>query len=218
MKLISVNVALPRPLAYREQTVSTGIFKKPVSGPVALRTLNLEGDRQADLAVHGGPFKAVYAYPSEHYGFWREELPGANLPWGMFGENFTTRGLLEGELHIGDRLRIGTAILVVRQPRIPCYKLALKFHRNDIQARFLRSGRSGFYFSVEQEGMVEAGSSFELLGRELEAITIAEMNHLFADDRYNRELLEKAIASPALPEDWRLYLRKRLPGTVGVAG
>src|SRR6516162_5626757 len=120
MKLISVNVALPRPLAYREQTVSTGIFKNPVSGPVALRTLNLEGDRQADLAVHGGPFKAVYAYPSEHYGFWREELPGANLPWGMFGENFTTEGLLESELHIGDRLRIGTAILVVRQPRIPC--------------------------------------------------------------------------------------------------
>ena len=217
MKLISVNVALPRPLTYREQTVSTGIFKKPVSGPVALRTLNLEGDRQADLAVHGGPFKAVYAYPSEHYGFWREDLPGANLPWGMFGENFTTQGLFEGELHIGDRLRIGTAILVVRQPRIPCYKLALKFQRNDIPARFLRSGRSGFYFSVEQEGMVEAGIPFELLAREPEAITIAEMNHLFADDRYNRELLDKAIASPALPEDWRLYLRKRLPEAVKVA-
>ena len=136
----------------------------------------------------------------------------------MFGENFTTQGLFEAELHIGDRLRIGTAILVVRQPRIPCYKLALKFHRNDIPARFLRSGRSGFYFSVEQEGMVEAGISFELLGREPEAITIAEMNHLFADDRYNRELLDKAIATPALPEDWRLYLRKRLPGAVKVAG
>jgi len=218
MKLISLNVARPRLAMYKGNTFNTGIFKKPVSGPVALRKLNLDGDRQADLVVHGGPFKAVYAYPSEHYGFWREELPGTNLPWGMFGENFTTQGLFEAELHIGDRLRIGTAILVVRQPRIPCYKLALKFHRNDIQARFLRSGRSGFYFSVEQEGMVEAGSSFELLGRELEAITIAEMNHLFADDRYNRELLEKAIASPALPEDWRLYLRKRLPGTVGVAG
>ena len=158
MKLISVNVARPRLVRYQEQTVSTGIFKQPVSGPVALRTLNLEGDRQADLGVHGGPFKAVYAYPSGHYGFWREELPGASLPWGMFGENFTSAGLFEGELHIGDRLRIGRAILVVRQPRIPCYKLALKFQRDDILARFLRSGRSGFYFSVEQEGTVEAGN------------------------------------------------------------
>jgi MOSC domain-containing protein YiiM len=218
MKLISLNVARPRLVRYGEQTVSTGIFKQPVSGPVALRTLNLEGDRQADLGVHGGPFKAVYAYPSEHYGFWREELPGADLPWGMFGENLTSEGLFEGELHIGDRLRIGTAILVVRQPRIPCYKLALKFQRNDIPARFLRSGRSGFYFSVEQEGVVEAGNSFELLGRHPEAITIAEMNRLLADDRYNRELLDKAVASPALPEDWRLYLRKRLPGAATVAG
>jgi MOSC domain-containing protein YiiM len=218
MKLISLNVARPRLVTYGEQTVSTGIFKQPVSGPVALRTLNLECDRQADLGVHGGPFKAVYAYPSEHYGFWRQELPGADLPWGMFGENFTSEGLFEDELHIGDRLRIGTAILVVRQPRIPCYKLALKFHRNDMQARFLRSGRSGFYFSVQQEGVVEAGNSFELLGRQPQAITIAEMNHLLADDRYNRELLDKAIASPALPEDWRVYLRKRLPGPATVAG
>ena len=218
MKLISVNVARPRLVVYREQTVSTGIFKKPVSGPLALRTLNLEGDRQADLAVHGGPFKAVYAYPSEHYGFWGEEMPGTDLPWGMFGENFTSEGLFEGELHIGDRLRIGTAILMVRQPRIPCYKLALKFQRHDIQARFLRSGRSGFYFSVEQEGTVEAGNSFELLSRELEAITIAEMNHLFADDRYNRELLDRAIATPALPEDWRVYFRKWLPGAETVPG
>jgi len=218
MKLISLNVARPRLVAHQGQTVSTGIFKQPVSGPVGLRTLNLEGDRQADLGVHGGPFKAVYAYPSEHYGFWRGELPGANLPWGMFGENFTTQGLLEGELHIGDRLRIGTAILVLRQPRIPCAKLALKFNRNDMQARFLESGRSGFYFSVEQEGVVEAGNSFELLSREPDAITIAEMNHLLADDRYNRELLDKAIASPALPEDWRLFFRKRLPGPATVAG
>ena len=210
MKIISVNVALPRLATYREQTVSTGIFKQPVTGPVALRTLNLDGDRQADLTAHGGPFKAVYAYPSEHYQFWRAELPGTNLPWGMFGENFTTEGLWESDLHIGDRLRVGTAIIVVRQPRIPCYKLAIKFQRNDIQARFLHSGRSGFYFSVEQEGTLESGNQFEVLSLERQAITVAEMNHLFADDRYNRELLDKAIATPALPEDWRDYLRKRV--------
>ena len=213
MKLISLNVARPRLTVYNGQTINTGTFKESVSGSVPLRTLNLDGDQQADLTVHGGPNKAVYAYPSEHYSFWREELPGTNLPWGMFGENFTTEGLFEPSLHVGDRLQIGSAILVVRQPRIPCYKLAAKFKRKDILARFLRSGRSGFYFSVEREGVVEAGESFEVLSREPQAITIAEMNHFFADDRYNRELLDKAIASPALPEDWRDHFEKRIRGT-----
>jgi MOSC domain-containing protein YiiM len=218
MKLISLNVARPRLAMYKGNTVNTGIFKKPVSGPVALRTLNLHGDKQADLVVHGGPFKAVYAYPSEHYAFWNAELLGANFLWGMFGENFTTEGLLESELHIGDRLRIGSAIIVVRQPRIPCYKLAVKFQRNDILQRFLVSGRSGFYFSVEQEGTVEAGNSFEFLSRAPLDITIAEMNRLFVDDKYNQDLLNKAMTSPALPEDWRDYFRKRLEGSATIAG
>ncbi|HEX6820662.1 MAG TPA: MOSC domain-containing protein [Candidatus Sulfotelmatobacter sp.] len=212
MKLISLNVARPQLALYKGATISTGIFKKPVSGPVPLRTLNLDGDRQADLAVHGGPNKAVYGYPSEHYDFWRHELFGATLPWGMFGENFTTEGLSESELHIGDRLQVGTAVITVRQPRIPCYKLAVKFRRNDILARFLRSGRSGFYFSVEQEGLVAAGDSFEFLSREPKGISIAEMNRLFAEDKYNPGLLENAIATPALPEDWRDYFRKRQSG------
>jgi MOSC domain-containing protein YiiM len=216
LKLISLNVARPRLATYRTQTVNTGIFKQPVFGPVQLRALNLEGDRQADLAVHGGPFKAVYAYPAEHYEFWLHELPGAQLPWGMFGENFTTEGLFESELHIGDRLQVGGAIIVVRQPRIPCYKLAIKFCRTDIVARFLRSGRSGFYFSVELEGTVQDGDGFEFLSREPQGITIAEMNRLFVEDKYNRELLEKAIATAALPEDWRDYLMKRLRETAAV--
>jgi MOSC domain-containing protein YiiM len=212
MKLLSINVARPRIIVAKGQRISTGIFKEPVEGPVMLRRLNLDGDRQADLSVHGGPAKAVYAYPSEHYGFWREELPGTNLRWGMFGENFTTEGLFERDVHVGDRLQIGSAIIVVRQPRIPCYKLAAKFQRKDILARFLRSGRSGFYFSVEREGAVATGDSFEILSQEPLAITIAEMNHLFADDRYNRELLDRAIATPALPEDWRDHFVKRLRG------
>ena len=214
MKLISLNVARPQLALYKGATISTGIFKKPVSGPISLRTLNLDGDRQADLAVHGGPYKAVYGYPSEHYDFWRQELLGASLPWGMFGENFTTEGLSEVDLHIGDRLQIGTAVIMARQPRIPCYKLAVKFQRTDILARFLRSGRSGFYFSVEQEGTVAAGDSFEFLSREPQAISIAEMNRLFAEDKYNASLLEKAIATPVLPEDWRDYFRKRQSGAM----
>jgi MOSC domain-containing protein YiiM len=212
VKLVSLNVARPLLALYRGASVSTGIFKKPVSGRLALRTLNLEGDRQADLAVHGGVYKAVYAYPSEHYEFWARELPGMDLPWGMFGENFTSEGLREEELHIGDRLRIGSATVMVRQPRMPCYKLVVKFQRDDMIERFLRSGRSGFYFSVEQEGEVQKGDSFEFVSRAGGGITIAEMNRLFLHDKYDRDLLQKAIASSALPESWREYFLPRLNG------
>jgi MOSC domain-containing protein YiiM len=205
---------MPRPALYKGATIETGIFKEPVNGPVQLRALNLDGDRQADLSVHGGPYKAVYAYPSEHYVFWRDQLLGDDLPWGMFGENFTTEGLSENELHIGDRLQVGTATVMVRQPRIPCYKLAAKFQRDDILQRFLESGRSGFYFSVEQEGTVAAGDAFKLLSRNPSAVTIEEMNRLFVPEKYNRALLEKALATSALPQDWHDYLSRRLPGTI----
>jgi MOSC domain-containing protein YiiM len=210
MNLLSLNAGRPRLITYRGTTINTGIFKEPVSGPVMLRTLNLDGDRQADLSVHGGPYKAVYAYPSEHYEFWRQQFPGMNLPWGAFGENLTTTGLFENELHVGDRLQIGSAEIMVRQPRTPCYKLAAKFQRDDMIERFLRSSRSGFYFSVEKEGLIQAGDGFVLLNREGEGITIAEMNQLLVEDRYNSNLLEKAIATTALPEDWRDYFAKRL--------
>ena len=214
MKLLSLNVARPHLMVYRGATINTGIFKKPVSGRITLRTLNLEGDRQADLSVHGGPYKAVYGYPFEHYEYWRRELPDANLPSGGFGENFTTEGLSEDELHIGDRLRIGSASIMVRQPRMPCYKLAAKFQKDDMIEKFLVSGRSGFYFSVEQEGEVEVGDTFELVWREQQGITIAEMNELFLKDKYNRDLLQKAIATPALPDAWREYFVPRLQGPV----
>ncbi len=211
MKLVSLNVARPRLIVYKGATINTGIFKNPVSGRIALRTLNLDGDQQADLSVHGGTYKPVYAYPSEHYDYWRRELPGTDLPWGMFGENFTTEGLTE-ELHVGDRLRIGSAIVMVRQPRMPCYKLAAKFQRDDMIERFLHSGRSGLYFSVEREGGVGEGDSFELISEVREGITIAEINRLFFREKYNRNLLQKAIATTALPEDWREYFLPRLNG------
>jgi MOSC domain-containing protein YiiM len=216
VKLISLNVARPRLALYKGEAINTGIFKQPVEGPVSLRTLNLDGDRQADLSVHGGPFKAVYAYPSEHYPFWRSQLRGSNLPnrnlsWGMFGENFTSEGLSESELRIGDRLQIGSAIVMVRQTRTPCYKLAVKFQRDDIIERFLTSGRSGVYFSVEKEGTVAVGDSFEWISHaNPDSITIEEMNRLIATDRFNRALLEKAIATPALPDDWRDHFSERL--------
>ncbi|HVO81768.1 MAG TPA: MOSC domain-containing protein [Terriglobales bacterium] len=210
MRIVSLNVALPRLATYKGATIQTGIFKKPVTGRVMLRSLNLDGDQQADLSVHGGPYKAVYAYPSEHYEFWRQELPQTDLPWGVFGENFTTEGLFEEDLHIGERFRVSSAVVIVRQPRVPCYKLAAKFQRDDILERFLLSGRSGFYLSVEQEGEVGAGDTIELVQRQPDAVTIAEMNRLYVRDKYNVALLNKAVASPALPDDWRRYFLRRL--------
>src|SRR5690348_6859690 len=165
-KIISINVGLPRIVMSDGKPVSTGIFKEPVAGRVMLRTLNLDGDRQADLSVHGGPSKAVYVYPAEHYDFWKSELPEMNLPWGMFGENFTTTGLLETEINIGDKFRIATAEVMVTQPRMPCYKLGLKFGRPDIIKRFLQSERTGFYLAVLKEGEVGAGDEFEPLARD----------------------------------------------------
>ncbi|HYG78756.1 MAG TPA: MOSC domain-containing protein [Pyrinomonadaceae bacterium] len=210
MKLISVNVGRPRLVVWRGQSVSTGIFKEPVAGRVALRTLNLDGDRQADLTVHGGPSKAAYAYPSEHYEFWRAELPGTELPWGMFGENFTTEGLSESAVNIGDQFRVGSAEVMVTEPRMPCHKLGIKFGRSDILRRFLASGRTGFYFSVLREGEVEAGDSIELLARDAHNVTVADITRLYARDRDDSELMRRAIEVEALPDSWRDYFRERL--------
>lgn len=159
MKLVSINVGLPREVQWRGKTLRTSIFKAPVSGRIWVKRLNVEGDRQSDLEVHGGSDKAVYAYPAEHYAFWREELPGMTLDWGGFGENFTTEGLLEDTVHIGDRVRIGSAEFVVTHPRMPCFKLGIRFGRQDMVKRFLRSGRTGFYMRVSQEGELTAGDA-----------------------------------------------------------
>jgi MOSC domain-containing protein YiiM len=175
LKLISVNVGLPRDVVWKGKTVTTGIFKEPVEGRVMMRRLNLDGDRQADLSVHGGLSKAVYAYPAEHYDYWRKELPDMNLPWVMFGENLTTEGLLENAVHIGDRFRIGTTEVMVTEPRMPCYKLGIKFGRDDIIKRFLASGRTGFYFAVLQEGEVGAGDAIELISRDKNNVTVADI-------------------------------------------
>lgn len=192
------------------EPVSTGIFKEPVAGRVMLRTLNLDGDRQADLSVHGGPDKAVYAYPSEHYAFWKHELPEMELPWGMFGENFTTTGLLETETNIGDRFRIGAAEVMVTQPRMPCYKLGIRFGRSDIIKRFLVSERSGFYLSVLKEGEVGAGDEFELMEKNASGVRVVDVTRLYSSDKRNVDLLRRAIATEGLPESWRSYFQKHL--------
>jgi len=205
VKLLSINVGLPREVSRQGKTILTGIFKDPVKGPVMLRTLNLDGDKQADLSVHGGPSKAVYVYPGEHYQYWRSELPGMNLIWGAFGENFTTEGLLEDEINIGDRFRIGKAEVMVTEPRMPCYKLGIKFGNQKMVKRFLASRRTGFYFAVMREGRVEAGDGLELLNRDGNNITVADITRLYAFERNDLKTLERAVRVEALPEGWRSY-------------
>ena len=210
MKIISVNVGLPRLVLRNDEPVSTGIFKEPVAGRVMMRRLNLDGDRQADLSVHGGPEKAVYVYPSEHYGFWKRELPDMDLPWGVFGENFTTTGLLETETNIGDKFRIGTAEVMVTQPRMPCYKLGIRFGRADIIKRFLLSERTGFYLSVLKEGEVGTGDEFVPVEKNASGVRVVDVTRLYSSDKENVDLLRRAIATEALPESWREYLQKHL--------
>ena len=210
MQVISVNVGQPRKVLWNDQIVETGIFKEAVEGRVAVRRLNIDGDRQADLEVHGGLDKAIYAYPAEHYPFWREQFPEMELPWGMFGENLTLTGLLEDTVHIGDLFQVGSAKLMVTQPRLPCFKLGIKFGRDDILKRFLVSGMTGFYFAVLEEGEVAAGDTISLLHQDEHLVQVADIVRLYRDDKYNLDLIQRVVAVQALPEEWREYFQERL--------
>jgi MOSC domain-containing protein YiiM len=201
--LISIQVGMPRSVPQGGQEVSTGIFKLPVTNRLPLRSLNLDGDQQADLTVHGGRDKAVYAYPSEHYPFWKKELPGVDLPWGAFGENFTTEGLLESNVCLGDRFTIGTAEVVVTQPRNPCFKLNLKFGRDDMVTRFLASHRSGFYLRVLREGEVGAGDEIKIAHRDENRVSISDALKLYLRESDSSELRERALRVEYLPPSWR---------------
>jgi MOSC domain-containing protein YiiM len=209
-KLLSVNVGLPREVEWHGRRVRTSIWKSPREGRVRVERLNLEGDRQSDLTVHGGPDKAVYVYPSEHYAFWRAELPDMDLGWGTFGENLTTEGLFETDVMIGDRMEIGSAEFRVTQPRMPCFKLGIRFGSDDMVRRFLHSERTGFYLTVLREGDVGADDTIEIAAHDPRGLSVADVAALYGRDAENQALLRRAVDSPALPESWREYFRKRL--------
>jgi MOSC domain-containing protein YiiM len=209
MKLISVCVGLPREVTWKKKSVTTSIFKQPVNRRVMLRTLNLDGDGQADLTVHGGVEKAVYAYPIEHYAYWRQELPDEDLPWGAFGENLTIEGLLETKVNIGDRFRIGTAVVMVTQPRFPCFKLNLKFGRDDMVKRFLNSRLSGIYFSVVVEGEIGAGDEIELVSRDENNVTVADIVQIYVREA-DENLVRRAVQVPALADGLRTYFQQQI--------
>jgi MOSC domain-containing protein YiiM len=216
MKLVSVNTGLPREVMWHGKNVLTAIYKQPVKGRVALRKTNLEGDRQADLSVHGGEHKAVYCYPAEHYDYWKQQLAGRDLPIAIFGENFTTAGLLENSIHIGDVFTVGSAEIVVTQPRLPCYKLGIRFESDEMVRRFLASGRTGFYFAVTREGEVGTADEIELISQEPNAVSISEITRLYVAKRFAEDDVDsvrRALRVAALPESWKEYFRERLQTT-----
>jgi MOSC domain-containing protein YiiM len=210
MRVLSVNVGLPREVRWRGKPVMTGSYKEPVAGRVPLRALNLDGDRQADLRVHGGPDKAVYAYPSEFYELWSRERPELDFGPGTFAENLTTEGLLDGDVSIGDRFRVGTAELVVTQPRLPCFKLGIKMGRDEFVTEFLERGLLGFYFAVAREGDVAAGDPIVELQRDPRGFRVTEVARLYARDRDDVEGMRRAADLDVLPRSWRDYFRKRV--------
>jgi MOSC domain-containing protein YiiM len=207
-RVLSVNVGTPKQVAVGRTNVLTSIFKSPVAGRVAVRRHNIAGDRQSDLTVHGGPYKAVYCYPSEHYPFWREQFPDRDLPYGMFGENLTTEGITEETVNIGDRFRVGSVLLQVTQPRMPCFKLGIRFELATMVKLFWKSGRSGIYFSVVEEGDVAAGDPIERTAQGPEAISVADVVRLYRGDETSGELLKRALRAP-LAGSWKEELRER---------
>jgi MOSC domain-containing protein YiiM len=212
MKLVSVNCGMPRTVDWHGRNVTTSIYKEHVQGRIALRTLNLDGDRQSDLTVHGGKDKAVYCYPVEHYEYWKVDLPGHALPVGVFGENFTTEGLSEESANIGDRFAVGSAEVVVSQPRLPCYKLGVRFESDDMVKRFLASRRTGFYLAVVREGVVGAGDEITVLHHNPDSISVSEINRLYIAKEYNEEdlrLVRTALAIEALPQSWKEFLQEK---------
>ncbi len=215
MKVVSVNVGLPREVPWQDKIVTTAIFKEPVSAPVMMHLLNLDGDRQADLHVHGGVDKAIYGYPSEYYEYWRTELSGVDLPWGVFGENLTTMGLFDETVYIGDKFRIGDAEVRVTQPRMPCYKLGLRFQSAPMVKRFLNGRRTGFYFAVIQSGMVSAGDPIELTGREQEEISVADIVRLYAFEKDDFKTMQRALEVEALPQSWKSHFQVQLEKSTG---
>ena len=212
MKVLSVNVGLPRKILFNGQIITTAIFKDPVKSPIILRKLNLDGDKQADLTVHGGLDKAVYSYPSEHYVYWRKQFPNTDLVWGMFGENFTTEGLFEDAVNVGDQFQIGSAKLVATQPRMPCYKLGVRFGRMDVIRRFMASGRPGIYFKVLTEGEVQRDDKIKIIRRDKNNVTVKDIVSLYIarNDINNIETMKRATKIRDLPEGWRHEFQQKI--------
>jgi MOSC domain-containing protein YiiM len=207
-RIVSINIGQPREMKARNRKVLTSIFKTPVQGKVALRRYNVQGDQQSDLSVHGGPSKAVYSYSFEHYPFWAAQLPGTPLPVGAFGENLTTEGMLEEVVHIGDVFLAGSAILKATQPRMPCFKLAIRMNRSDMVKKFWASGRSGIYFSIVEEGQFESGDRIEPVESDPRRVSVADVVRLYKRETDDPDLFSRVMEAP-LSGSWKQEIRGR---------
>lgn len=193
--VVRICVSKAKEVDWNGRQILTGIFKKPVEGRVSVRTLNLDGDEQADLTVHGGLDKAVYAYPVEQYEYWKKELPERNFDWGSFGENLTVSGFDENSICIGDKLKIGTAHFVVTQPRMPCYKLGIRLGDPGMVRRFYKSGKWGFYLAVVEEGEIETGDRIVRSGGDGNGVTLADVARCFLDPEVDSAFVSKVLES-----------------------
>jgi MOSC domain-containing protein YiiM len=209
MQLLSLHIGLPQEYSWKGKPVRTSIFKQPTSEPVYVHAEHLAGDGQADLRVHGGPYKAVYSYPHEHYAFWQQHL-GAELEPGAFGENLTTLGLLENQVRVGDCYQIGTAVLMAVQPRQPCFKLGLRFQNERMVQEFERAGRSGIYFRVQQEGSIQAGDTITLVRQSSHNVTIQDLTDSLAPGPKDAQKLQLLLEAPDLIPAWRERLTRML--------
>jgi MOSC domain-containing protein YiiM len=211
-RLLSVNVGRPRTVMLDGRPVETGIYKAPVAGRVRLARFNLDGDGQADLRVHGGEDKAVYVYPFEHYGWWQSELGRDDFVHGQFGENFTTTGLDETQVMLGERYRVGSAVVEVSEPRKPCFKLGLRMGRADFPELFTRAARTGYYLRVIEEGEVGAGDLIARLYTPPGGLSVAMLWRLVYLDPIDPRELERALGAAGISAKWRERLARRLPG------
>jgi ferredoxin-NADP reductase/MOSC domain-containing protein YiiM len=223
-RLLSVNVGLPRDITWQGKTVHTGIWKTPVVGPRMVRRLNIDGDGQGDLAGHGGERRAVFVYQMDSYRYWQNQLGRTDFVYGQFGENFTVDGLSDAEVCIGDRYRIGRALLEVTQPRVTCYRLGIRMNQPEMAALVVKHGRPGFYFRVLEEGEVEAGDEITQVMPGPERMSVSEIDALLYMPGHSRDRLERALRIPTLSVGWRrsfeaLLTQERKGGaTTGNAG
>ena len=210
MKVLSVHVGSLQEMLRNGKKIQTGIFKQPTEGPIEVKQLGLEGDQQANKKLHGGIYKAICVYPSEHYNLWKDELGNPGLSFGDFGENLTTAGLMEGDICLGDRLRIGSVEMVVTQPREPCITLNARLDTKDLSARIRKSGRSGFYFSVEREGIIKNGDFIEYINRDENRVTVSDFNRIINGEPEIADIILRASKIDALPPKLKgQFLQKR---------
>ena len=209
MKVLSIQTGQPKTVSVNGREVVTSIFKSPIEGPVQVKSMGIESDSQSDLTVHGGQYKAVYAYPSEHLPFWKAQVPQHEFGFGAFGENLDTTGLLETSVSIGDTMKIGSVVLRVSQPRFPCFKLGIKFDDKEMIKRFHDNKKSGFYFEVLEEGIFQKGDSIEIVNKS-GGVSIYDFVTAYVEKKPDKNLLKSLLDDPHLIEDWRPYFTNKL--------